>query len=121
MPAAHTVELVFPRAEAWVVHHALAAAERRATPDTGSESERSHTEPATDGVRLTTDAETSGPSVRVDALTSARRGIETGRVRFTRAEADSVRSALSAYLPGAPMRDLKPGGDALRRVRGRIE
>jgi hypothetical protein len=91
-PVRDTTELAFSRAEAWVVHDALLAAVE--------------------------DAERNDDLLEpeVDLL----RSLEGGRERFSQAETEVVQSALVSYLSDAPLRDQKPGRDALRRIRSEL-
>ncbi|MFB6177401.1 MAG: hypothetical protein ABEI99_09710 [Halobaculum sp.] len=91
-PVRGTAELSFSRAEAWVVHDALRAAVRGA-------------------------AESDEPlEPEVDLL----RSIEAGEEQFSHGETEVVRDALVSYLTDAPLRDQKPGRDAIRRIRSEL-
>lgn len=91
-PVRGTAELSFSRAEAWVVHDAL----RAAVADAAASDERLEPE--------------------VDLL----RSIEAGEERFSHGESKVVLDALVSYLTDAPLRDQKPGRDALRRIRSEL-
>jgi hypothetical protein len=91
-PVRDAADLGFTRAEAWVVHHALLAS-----------------------VESALDSEEC-PEPELDLL----RAVEAGEERFSRPEAEVVRNALVAYLSDAPLRDQKPGRDALRRIRSEL-
>lgn len=91
-PVRDTTELAFSHAEAWVVHDALLAA----VEDAAESDERLEPE--------------------IDLLES----LEAGEERFAKRETEVVQDALVSYLSDAPLRDQKPGRDALRRIRSAL-